>query len=259
MLKLNALLLGLTLLLICTGLSTAEVQKSELFGIQNDPILVDQAIRSYQPQGLSVVSSDGRAIESRPKRRISPNGAMFRSLLIPGWGESYLGYHETARWFFWSDVAIWSAVIGLQVYSNWKEDQFIAFATTHAKVNMNGKSDDFYADLGNYDSTEEYNEAKLRERNYDALYTNASDFWAWDTSVNRKEYDSIRIASRSAHNKVFFFVGAAALNRLISFIDTGKKARDVLKAQKQPQLGFHVQPGIRGDSNTIELVFSAGL
>ncbi|MBU0517908.1 hypothetical protein KKA00_09280 [bacterium] len=259
MFKLKAVLLGLTLLLIWAGISTAEDDKSSLFGIQNDPILVDEAMRSFQPQGFSVAEPDAGPVSSRPTKRITQNGAMFRSLLIPGWGESYLGYHETARWFFWTDVAIWSGIIGLEVFSNWKEDQFIAFASTHANTSMQGKSDDFFADIGNYNSTEEYNEAKLRERNYDALYTNASDFWAWDTAGNREEYDAIRIASRSAHNKVFFFVGAAALNRLISFVDTGKKARDVIKKQKQPNLGFHVQPGFQGDSNTIQLVFSAGL
>jgi hypothetical protein len=122
---------------------------------------------------------------------------------------------------------------------------------------MGGKTDAFYADIGNYNSTEEYNTAKLRERNYEALYTSSAYYWSWDSKQNRLEYDDLRVDSKSAHNKVYFLLGAAALNRLISFIDTGKKARDVLRKQETPQIGFHVMPGERNGSSIVQLVVQA--
>lgn len=182
---------------------------------------------------------------------------MLRSLLVPGWGESYLGHHGTARAFFWTDVAIWATVIGLEVYSQWRRDQFISFGAVHAGADMSGKADQFYADIGNYNSTEEYNEAKLRNRDYEALYTDPSYFWAWDNAQNRLDYDHIRIQSGAAHNKIFFFIGAAALNRLISVVDAGKKANDFLKKADSTNLGFQIQPDRNTPAESVRLVFTA--
>jgi hypothetical protein len=188
---------------------------------------------------------------------ISRGGALLRSLVIPGWGESYLGYKKTGQAFFWTDMAIWTAVAGLHFYGKWREDQFISYGATHAGAYMSGKSDKYYADIGNYNNTDEYNQAKLLVRNYDALYTDPSYFWSWDSEGNRMTYDHFRIQSRSAKNRMYFFFGAAALNRLISLVDTGKKANDILKKQKTAQLEWRVEPGFRENSNEIRLVFSA--
>ncbi len=212
-------------------------------------------------QSAAQASGGAAALDSpqmlTSEREISRGGAVLRSLLIPGWGEYYLGYKGTGRVFIATEVILWASVIGFETYSQWKEDQFIASAAEHASAQMDGKSDDFYADLGNYASTEAYNEAKLRNRDYEALYTDPSYFWAWDSDQNRLDYDHTRIESRSAHNKIYFFIGAAALNRLISFIDTGKKATDLLRQKKTPQLGIQVQPESLGNSGAIRLVVSA--
>jgi len=190
-------------------------------------------------------------------KKATRGGAMLRSLLVPGWGESYLGYHGTARAFFWTDVALWATVIGFEAYSRWKEDQFMSFGATHSGAQMNGKMDRFYADLGDYMNTEEYNDAKLRQRAFDDLYTDPAYFWAWDADANRQEYDDIRIQSGSAHNKIFFFIGAAALNRLISAIDTGKKATDLLKRQRSWRMGLRLEPDRINGSNGLRLVLGA--
>lgn len=252
-------ILGLifSLFLVTAALVSAGNLQAELFRTDSNPIYEIDAYKGEK--GISIPESNSNAglLDSRPSGKISRGSAMLRSLIIPGWGESYLGYHNTARWFFWADVAIWASVVGFETYSKWKEDQFIAFASTHSGAQMDGKTDTFYADIGNYDSIEEYNAAKLRERNYEALYTSSAYYWSWDSRENRLEYDNDRITSKSAHNKVYFLLGAAALNRLISFIDTGKKARDVLREQSAPQLGFQVIPGERNGSNMVQLVVQA--
>ena len=233
--------------------------KARLFETGLDPVQ-QQMINTTEvsSQFLEGASASGSGILPS-RKKVSQNGAMLRSLLIPGWGEHYLDYPKTARAFFWTDVTLWAAAISFEAYSLWKEDQFISFATTHAGAQMSGKSDGFYADIGNYSNTETYNEAKLRNRYYDALYNDPSYYWAWDSDQNRMEYDHMRIQSRAAHNKIFFFIGMAALNRMISFIDSGKKARDVQKRNKSLQLGFQVQPETQGDSSGFRLLVSAGL
>ncbi len=256
MAKLNVVSVTLALLVWIQVGSTAGFRES-LFGIRGDPIRLESAQRSFSAASATGLKTGSVRLEEGAAKPISRSGAALRSLIIPGWGESYLGYHDTARWFFWTDVAIWAAVIGLETYSQWKEDQFFAYAASHAGAQMRGKTDQFYADIGNYDTWEAYNEAKLRERNYDALYTSPSYYWAWDSSQNRKTYDEMRISSRRAHNNVYIFLGAAALNRLISFIDTGKKARDVMRRREAPSLGFHVQPELGEGDSAVSLVFSA--
>ncbi|MCX6640174.1 MAG: hypothetical protein NTW14_06785 [bacterium] len=192
------------------------------------------------------------------ERKLNRQGALLRSLIMPGWGESYLGYKNTGRAFFWTDVAIWTGVVTQYVYGQWREDQFISYAATHSGAHMSGRSDKYYADIGNYNNTDEYNQAKLLNRDFDALYNDPSYFWAWDAEGNRLEYDHTRIQSRSAKNRMYFFIGAAALNRLISLVDTGKKASALLKRQKTGQLGLSVEPTFANSSNEIRLVLTAG-
>lgn len=211
--------------------------------------------------GVTTATAKSSASVAPKDKPVNRGNAMLRSLLVPGWGESYLGYHTTARRFFWTDMLIWAGVIGLETYSNWKEDQFMALASQHAGAQMAGKNDAFYADIGNYNTTQEYNEAKIRDRNFDAVYTDASYFWSWDNAQNRQTYDHTRILSRSAHNKLIFFIGAAALNRLVSLIDTGKKANDVLNRPAAPAVSLRLEPGSNslGNPDALRLVMTADL
>lgn len=235
------------------GLAQANDLQARLFASEDGTTNVDLGLKMGKSSQADILNSP--VIHSG--KPITRGGAMSRSLLIPGWGESYLGYHGTARTFFWTDVALWATAIGLEVYSRWREDQFMSFAATHSGAQMEGKSDGFYAAISNYMSTEEYNEAKLRTRDFDALYTDPAYFWAWDSDQNRREYDHIRISSRSAHSKIFFLIGAAALNRLISVIDSGKKAGDMLGKKQAPQIGWRVEPRAGAGAAGVQLVASA--
>jgi hypothetical protein len=196
---------------------------------------------------------------SSSSKPINRGNAMLRSLVIPGWGESYLGFHSAARRFFWTDMIIWAGVIGLETYSSWRQDQFMALGAQHSGAQMAGKNDAFYADIGNYMTTQEYNDAKIRARNFDAVYSDPAYLWSWDSDQNRAHYDNTRIQSKSAKNKVIFFIGAAALNRLVSFIDTGKKANEVIQRQKSTALGFHMESGSFSDPGSVRLVMTADL
>jgi hypothetical protein len=248
--KCSVVIIGIFLSAGMAAIGKADDLRSELFSGKRSPAAGAFVSNQASPRL-------GGDIELEGGRKATRGGAMLRSLLVPGWGESYLGYHRTARTFFWADVALWTTVIGLEVYSRWKEDQFLSFGATHSGAQMSGKTDRFYADIGDYLNTEAYNEAKLRQRAFDDLYTDPSYFWAWDTDANRQEYDHIRVQSGSAHNKIFFFIGAAALNRLISAIDTGKKATDMLREQQGMRMGLHFEPDRTQGSNGVRLVLGA--
>jgi hypothetical protein len=250
--------LTLALLFLYSAEANSSDIRAQLFSGTN----LKTDLQSAVPASASEKSAASQSVASpslvSTEKPLSKNGALLRSLLVPGWGESYLGYHGTARAFFWTDVAIWATVIGFETYSKWREDQFLSYGADHAGAHMGGKTDAFYADIGNYMSTDEYNEAKLRNRDYEAVYTDPSYFWAWDSDPNRQAYDHLRIESKSAHNKMYFFIGAAALNRLISIVDTGKKATDLLRQQnKSPQISFHLEPDLLNSSQNVKLVVTA--
>ncbi|RJP74160.1 MAG: hypothetical protein C4524_13300 [Candidatus Zixiibacteriota bacterium] len=246
----TALLLALAIPARCGDL------QSRLFPAGNASAELKAELSS--PPETSAPAPPAASATSPEGRKVSRGGAILRSLIVPGWGESYLGHHGIARVFFWADVAIWSTVIGLETYSLWKEDQFQSYGAAHAGAKMEGKDDGFYADIGNYMSTEEYNEARLRNRDYDGLYTNPDYFWAWDSDQNRLDYDHMRIQSRAAHNRVFLFLGAAALNRLISVVDTGKKASDLL-GRSQPAINVSLSPDPHDPRDGVRLVVTAHL
>ena len=60
-----------------------------------------------------------------------------------------------------------------------------------------GHGHDYYVDVGNWMTVDEYNERRLQERNFDALYTAPQDRWAWDTDAHRAEME-IRASSPTA-------------------------------------------------------------
>ncbi len=234
--------------------AAARDSKIRLFEARPHTALTQQLLSAEVDAENLFRTAVGESTDTR--RDVSRGGAMLRSLLIPGWGEAYLGYRGTANAFFWADVAIWATVISLETYSRWREDQFMAFATQHSGAQMSGKSDSFFADISNYMNTEAYNEARLRNRDFDALYTDPAYYWSWDSDQSRLDYDHIRLSSRAAHNKIYFFIGAAALNRIISVIDAGKKAGDL---QKDSRISFRAEPGWQDQAATMRLVLTAAL
>ena len=87
-----------------------------------------------------------------------------QSLVLPGWGEQTLGESKRAQSFFIREAAFWLIYIGVKKTSDWYESDYTAFAELHADVDMEGKNYLFAVNLGHYDSFEEYNDTKERQR-----------------------------------------------------------------------------------------------
>ena len=87
-----------------------------------------------------------------------------QSLVLPGWGEQTLGESKRAQRFFIREAAFWLIYIGVKKTSDWYENDYVAFAELHADVDMEGKNYLFSVNLGHYDSFEQYNDIKERQR-----------------------------------------------------------------------------------------------
>lgn len=176
------------------------------FGIQ--PVVFDSLpILADQPSG-------DRA--SGYKNRKS---AFFRSLILPGAGEYYVGKRTFAQIFLAAEVTLWVSHFAFLQYGKWVRKDALAFAATHSGATIKGKPSQFFVDIGNYSDIYSYNEAKLRFGEYEKLYSETEYFWSWDSDDHRQKFQDMRIASDRARNRATYVLGAIFANHLISAIN----------------------------------------
>lgn len=148
------------------------------------------------------------------------------SLLIPGMGELYVGnYNKIGRYLTGAEATLWLTYASLTYYSNWIIDDARKFASINAKVNISGKDEKFFVNIGNYSDIYQYNERKLQERKEEQLYDPNSDyFWQWNSETNRLKYRSLRIKGDDFLNSTQFVLGAILANHIISAVIAGNLA-----------------------------------
>ena len=160
-----------------------------------------------------------------------------KSLVLPGWGEHTLGESKQAQGFFIREAALWLIYIGGKKTANWYESDYTAFAELHSDVDMKGKNYLFAVNLGHYESFEQYNDTKERQRLVEEKYGEGKGLeWQWDNSINRIKYDEMRIKSATYDKYAKFAVGSLILHRLVSVIDVIYLERTKLQVNIEPQL-----------------------
>ena len=175
-----------------------------------------------------------------------------QSLVLPGWGEQTLGESKRAQRFFIREAAFWLIYIGVKKTSDWYENDYEAFAELHADVDMEGKNYLFAVNLGHYDSFEQYNDTKERQRKVEDKYREDKGLeWQWDNSVNRIKYDEMRIKSVTYDKYARFAVGGLILHRIVSFINVIYLERTNLKV--------NIAPPLYQNMSTMKLNFSLEL
>ncbi len=152
-------------------------------------------------------------------RRKNPALAILYSMLLPGMGELYAGSYSSGKYFTIADGILWGTFAGFEYYANWKEKDYKSFAQSNAGVDLNGKDSDFYANVGVYISSDEYNKEMDLQGSFDKVYNSPSYHWEWGSNDQRKEYRGMWSSSENAFNNVRFVVGALILNRVISAIN----------------------------------------
>jgi len=167
---------------------------------------------------LALPAATGLARESSPGGR-----AFLKSLLVPGWGQYDLGRKNAALTFVGTELLLVGGMLTMNAYGASTRDDYEALATLYAGV-IGDHGHDFYVDVGNWMSVDEYNERRLQGREYDALYTAPEDRWRWDTDEHRAEMEKLRIKSDRAINGVMFLVGGVVLNHLTSAVHAGRLA-----------------------------------
>jgi len=166
-------------------------------------------------------SDAGSAVErkSTPQRK----QPFFKSLLLPGWGQLSEGNRFKAYAFFAVEATLITSLTAFQIYKGWLEDDYRAFARQHAGISGD-KDHQYYVDIGNWLNNDDFNQQRLRNRQFDQLYTDFSDSWCWDSDENRLHFKSVRIDADRAGQKSLIVVGALILNHLFSAVDASGKS-----------------------------------
>jgi hypothetical protein len=153
----------------------------------------------------------------RADQKLDP---VFKSLIIPGWGQKTLGKPKRARFYNYIESGILLTLISSSTFSNIEKKNYKAFASRHAGISSSGKDHKYWVDIGNYNSINAYNDEHLRNREIDDLYSDDNRWsWGWDLELNRKIFENKRIRSDQLELFATFSVGALILNHLISSID----------------------------------------
>jgi hypothetical protein len=170
------------------------------------------------------------------------------SLLLPGMGELYADAYNIGKYFTIADGVLWGTFIGMEVYSNWQENNYQTYAAANAGVNNNNKDADYYSTIANYTSVFSYNEEKALERNYDEMLNPETSFWKWNTTAERQTYRDMWTSSEQTSNDIRFVVGGLILNRIASAVNAARLVTAYNNKLKD-ELSWNFSVGISNQQN----------
>lgn len=151
--------------------------------------------------------------------------AALYSLLLPGMGELYVGNYDMGKYFTIADGALWVGLAGVNLHANSLQDDARRYAAEHAGTSFDGKSDQYFVDISNFNTIYQFNEQVLRDRNPQKLYDpTTADYWSWDSEANRNLYREQRVAADKMFNNTRFVVAAIAVNHVVSAINAARLA-----------------------------------
>ncbi len=183
---------------------------------------------------LSTITPVTAQLLNDPVRR----GAVWRSLVLPGWGQSALGANRQARRFLIAEAGLWLSYMTADMGARIHQKDYRAYATLHAGVSNRLRPDIYYFRLGAYDNIFEYNQAQLRRRNVGALYLIGGDGdWDWDSTANREQYRGLRRTSLGLSKVASFAISGMVLNRVLAAINVLFLTRTAPEASWKPLPG----------------------
>jgi len=209
-------------------------KKILIFLVVATSIAAQSVKKDFIVYSLNRLSSVNAKINSFPKNHLNQfrkkkGLAIIYSLLLPGMGELYAGSFSTGKYFTITDGLLWGTLLGLDIYGNWQKDNYLNFAKAYGGVSLEGKNDNYFANIGLYNSIYDYNREKKLNRNFANVYNEKKDFWRWKNDEQRREYRGMWKLSQYAFNSIQFAIGALIINRIISAIYAAKAVSDYNK------------------------------
>jgi hypothetical protein len=172
--------------------------------------------------------------QTTPPSHKSPGLAALYSLLIPGMGELYAENFASGKYFLVAEGVLWLGYAAMEIHGNGLRDDARVFAVANAGISAEGKDDQFFVDVGNFLTIDDYNDKKLRDREPEKLYDPLAGYaWRWNSDAARMTFREQRVASETMYNNQKFVGAAILINHVISAINAARAAIAYNNAQEQ--------------------------
>ncbi|MBK7264924.1 MAG: hypothetical protein IPI12_00980 [Ignavibacteriales bacterium] len=94
--------------------------------------------------------------------------AILYSVLLPGMGELYAEGFESGKYFTIAEAGLWITMGGMKYYSERQKDNYFKYAESYGGVtNMEAKSGDYSADIGNYLNISDFNNDMAKQGRFE--------------------------------------------------------------------------------------------
>lgn len=174
-----------------------------------------------------------------------------KSLVLPGMGEFQLGQAKRGRTFLLTESILWLSVLTCSQAAKYQDETIRSIAADHAGVDVRGKDDQYWVDIGNYVSLDEFNAEHQRWRDVDDLYNSGSEWnWSWDSKTNQKEFEARRINRDRWALSGKFLLGGIVINHVVSAIDA------LYLKRKLAQHEVSIRPSFSPDSQSVQVALS---
>ncbi len=145
---------------------------------------------------------------------------VFLSLILPGAGEWFMGHKSMGKFFLGTEFVMWAGYFGTRAYGDVLQRDLESYAAVHAGVDVSGKKDQYWIDIGSAENIYLYNEQQRVDRNLAATYKETTyNYWQWDSKGNRSRYNNLRVEQHDWKRRATFMVSGLILNRIVSAID----------------------------------------
>jgi len=173
--------------------------------------------------------------------------AVLYSLLVPGMGELYADGFSSGKYFLIAEGVLWLGYAAVQIHADELRDGARSFAVSHAGVDVSGKDDDFFVDVGNFMTVADYNDKRLRDREPEKLYDPLAGYnWRWDNDASRLTYRDQRISSENMYNNRKFIGAAIVVNHIVSAINAARSVIAYNNAQRDALGNLHLSTRLLG-------------
>ncbi len=174
---------------------------------------------------------------------VSPRGAFFRSLIVPGWGQYAIGATDRALVFGGIEAGLWVTAAGFSAMGSIYTSDYRAMAASVAGAAVEGKPRKYFDHLAFYETRTQYNQVAVIG-GPDTEYYRLADDWQWPTTADRLAYRSRYNDAKRMDQAIRYVMLGVTLNHFSSAIDAGRKAGNMRDADtdSRPALGMNVIP-----------------
>ena len=163
---------------------------------------------------------------------------LLRSLTVPGWGQATLGHRTAAAVFGVAEAGIWTAFTSFRIQQQMRRESYERTAMVLGGISLEGRDEEFRRLLGNYLSSDDYNQYVVYRDAANLYYDDpaayrayieahvlrGADTWAWNDVSSLLRYRDQRKNAQKAEKRANTALILAFANRLVSALHAARFA-----------------------------------